>query len=41
MEGLQSWIRDGLISACYAFGFAGLGKAGDKDPSLLDFLVRY
>ena len=41
LEGVPSWIRDGLISACYAFGFAGLGKAGDKELSLLDRIVRY
>ena len=41
LEGVQGWIRDGLISACYALGFAGLGKAGDKEPSLLDRVVPY
>lgn len=41
LEGLKGWIRDGLISACYAFGFAGLGKAGDKELSPLNRLVRW
>lgn len=38
--GLQTWIRDGLISACYVLGFAGLAKAGSRDRSLLDLLLR-
>ena len=41
LEGVQRWIRDGLMRACYAFGFSGLGKAGDKEIYLLDRIVRY
>ena len=38
--GLQNWIRDALISACYALGFAGLAKAGSRERSLLEILLR-
>lgn len=38
--GLQIWIRDGLVSACYVLGFAGLAKAGSRERSLLNQLLR-
>jgi hypothetical protein len=40
LGGLQDWIRDGLINVCYGLGFAGLAKAGSRERSLLDMLLR-